>query len=102
LCGQDLLGCEKLNNRHDVFSTHAQISKMSSFSEAKQAVLHDLSSRLPDNGMEAMWILYQKKALEELTERNMMSEEDIAKAKPNFDPHHLVSCDVRNYMKNGV
>lgn len=74
---------------------------MPSFSEAKIAVMAELNSRQPDNGMEAMWILYQKKALEVLTESNMMSEEDISKAKPEFDHHLFVSRYVRNYMKYG-
>lgn len=76
---------------------------MPTFSEAKIAVMAELNRRQPDNGMEAMWINCQKKALMDLTEKNMASELYIVNAQihPTFDAHVFVSRDVINYMKKG-
>jgi hypothetical protein len=68
---------------------------MSSFSDAKLAVEAGLRGRSPDNGMEAMWIRSMLKALSELTEETMASEERV-KTEHGFDQHVAVSKMVRD------
>jgi len=68
---------------------------MSYFSDAKLAVEAGLMGRSPDNGMEAMWFRSILKALSEVTEETMASEERV-KTEHGFDQHVAVSKMVRD------